>query len=993
MKISAQDWRLLFERLDQYIEADAAEREAVLSRTDQESGLIGEHLRRLIRNMDMDQPTPTAHLLGGLPAFPGSRFAADGQVGPYRLIREIGRGGMSAVWLAERSDGVMRRFIALKLPSVSTHDTEFLNRFTREREILASLTHPHIARLYDAGFDAQGQPYLAMEYIEGTSLLKYAETQRLNTSERIELFVQTLSAVSYAHGRLVIHRDLKPSNILVDASGRVHLLDFGIAKLLVSNAPMDAELTHMGRALTPDYASPEQILGESLSIATDVYSAGVVLFEFLSGSRPYKLVRDTHGALEEAILSAQPSKLPDTIREGQPEACRVNRAALARELTGDLDAIVQKALKKEPALRYASADAFALDLQRYLRHEPIQARPDSLWYRARQFGRRNWLGLSAVSAVFAALIIGTVVASSQARHARLEARRADAVQNFLLNLFAANSADQADPAKARQTTAEELLDAGAKHVAEDLKDSPEAQVRVLETLGDMYYELGLEDRSSDMHGQRLKILKRLYGENDDRVVQATMDYAMNLEESSRHAQAEAPIKEAKAVLDARGDTSSPLRGRLLLQMARFYRLTDAGASRDYADAAVAILSRSDPNDNLTESLRYASMTRRALDDWEGADQLAAQAEIAVAKRHPGEDAWRVTPLCEHGEIEARLFLVEAAERDLRACVALQTRLNGPDHPETQWTQVRLAAFLQSSSRSDEAHRLFREIRAHSPGNAPPPSVFVAGSFARADYLDGRPDIATAEMTRYIADLRAQYPGSGALASGQLQEAQLLTVTGRYAEAQAAWSEALDILHQVGGGQLKRSAENTYWLVRARLELAQGDASAALTDLDRLRAPEGRAMREQDARTAQVIRARVALVESPGGGAVDAVLAGLNDLQHSALREYEQTFEAELELTAARALLSAGDPTAARPHAEHAVALRQRNEDRQSIWTAEAQIALADCLIATHAYEEARLLLTQASAALTQDGAADHSLGAALRSSIASLKSVAHLTAP
>ena len=295
------------------------------------------------------------------------------RVGPYRLLRLLGRGGMGAVWLAERADGMSERKVALKLPHASVVGSAPRERFAREGSILGTLENPLIARLLDAGVAEDGQPYLAIEYVEGTSLTTYCDANRLALNARIALMVQVLSAVQHAHKNLVIHRDLKPANILVTREGQVRLVDFGIAKLMIDGQASETELTQIGgRALTPDYASPEQIAGRPVSTASDVYSLGVVLYVLMCGQRPYRLPRDSRGALEEAILSAQPIKPSlQHITDDIAEARSTTPKRLAHALAGDLETIVLKALKKDPARRYTTADALMQDLRRYLAGEPV----------------------------------------------------------------------------------------------------------------------------------------------------------------------------------------------------------------------------------------------------------------------------------------------------------------------------------------------------------------------------------------------------------------------------------------------------------------------------------------------------------------------------------------------------------------------------------------------------------------------------------------------
>jgi WD40 repeat protein/serine/threonine protein kinase len=339
------------------------------------------------------------------------------QFGPYRVLSLLGHGGMGSVWLAERADGLFTRQVALKLVHPALISRVITERSVREREILASLNHPNIARLLDAGSSHDGQPFLALEYIAGEPLTTYCDVHRLSIRERLQLFKQVLSAVQYAHGHLVIHRDLKPSNILVTEGGHVYLLDFGIAKLLTDGEAKETELTRLGgRALTPDYAAPEQITGAPITTAADVYSLGVMLYELLLGERPYQLKRETRGALEEAILQADPV-VPSrtTPAESAATARATTPRKLLESLEGDLDTIVVKALKKSPAERYQTAESFSEDIDRFLRGDIVLARPDSMTYRAVKFVQRHRAGIGVASILIISLVAGLAATSYEAR--------------------------------------------------------------------------------------------------------------------------------------------------------------------------------------------------------------------------------------------------------------------------------------------------------------------------------------------------------------------------------------------------------------------------------------------------------------------------------------------------------------------------------------------------------------------------------------------------
>ena len=507
---------------------------------------------------------------------------------------------MGVVWLAERDDKLIDRPIALKLPLFSLHHRALAERFARERVILARLTHPNIARLYDTGITADGQPYLALEYVEGESLTAWCDGRRSTLRERIALVVQVLRAVQYAHANLVIHRDLKPSNILVTADSQVRLLDFGIAKLVSEEPGHETELTRLaGRALTVSYAAPELVAGNPIGIASDVYSIGVILYELLCGARPYRPRDASSVALQDCVLHAEPIR-PSLA--ASDDAARLRGLAsgrkLAAALAGDLDTIILKALKKSPEDRYPTAAALAEDLERHLRGDAIDARADSALYRATRLVTRHRAGFAAASLIAVALIAGTSVAIWQAREARREAQRASAVQAFVLDLFRANSVEQADPVRARQATARELLDRGVARIAQSLGDQPQARLGLLETLASLYAELGLFAEASELGSQRVDLARRIYGENDLRVAQAIGDQVVWL--NAREGTAPGEIDP----LVARGAAHSRCRRRhderrpcaAARARGRALRRRSMPLALEHAERAVAIYRAAHPED-------------------------------------------------------------------------------------------------------------------------------------------------------------------------------------------------------------------------------------------------------------------------------------------------------------------------------------------------------------------------------------------------------------
>jgi len=337
------------------------------------------------------------------------RSKAEGRrVGPYRLIRELGHGGMGTVYLAARDDQEYESEVAIKLVRQGLDSDFILRRFRRERQILARLHHPNIARLFDGGAAEDGSPYLVMEYIDGSWITKYAAQHNLTVEERLHLFLPVCAAVEHAHRRFIVHRDLKPANILIDRSGAPKLLDFGVSKVLLAQQP-DAAETHDVGMMTPDYASPEQITGDPVTVTSDVYSLGAVLYELLSHERPHHIDRCTPLALERAIC------LNETVA---PSAAVKKHRALARRLAGDLDNIVLRAMHKQPERRYPSVQRLAADIRRHLEHRPVGARPDSRIYRARKFVRRNRVAVALTTLVAVSLVGGAAIGMRQARIAQ-----------------------------------------------------------------------------------------------------------------------------------------------------------------------------------------------------------------------------------------------------------------------------------------------------------------------------------------------------------------------------------------------------------------------------------------------------------------------------------------------------------------------------------------------------------------------------------------------
>lgn len=483
------EWQRLNRLLEQALTLDDRARSAWVAGLKDEPESVLAVLRELLDGQDErsrhDDP-PTGSTVRRLIEIAIPQADREGDlIGPYRLLQVLGQGGMSTVWAAERVEGGVKRRVALKIPHAEWSDRGLAERLARECQVLAELNHPNIAHLYDAGTARTGRPYLALELVDGVPIDQSCAARALDTRARVRLFLEVLSAVAYAHARLVIHRDLKPGNVLVTAAGQVKLLDFGIAKMLASatSAAEETELTRLsGRPLTLAYAAPEQVQGKSITTATDIYSLGALLYELLTCVRPVQANADSRAAMEAAILSGRPP-LPSTAARAP---------AAARALRGDLDAILMKALSLAPEARYPTADAFADDLERYLDGRGVRARLASRRYRVERFLARNRLAVGTVAAVSAALLVGLGMAVWQAREASHQARVAaverdralaalehqEAVDSFLSDLL------QEAGRAGKPVLVPELIERAAAMAEREFADAPDALAAVLKTVGD-----------------------------------------------------------------------------------------------------------------------------------------------------------------------------------------------------------------------------------------------------------------------------------------------------------------------------------------------------------------------------------------------------------------------------------------------------------------------------------------------------------------------------
>jgi serine/threonine-protein kinase len=965
MKLSKEELITLSRLLDEAWELPAEGREAWLESLVEPHRALRPRLRELLaRQARVD----TDDFLGTLPKFTLVDAAEQEQsvanvlggeiVGPYRLLREIGRGGMSTVWLATRTDEQIKRSVALKLPHVHLNRGQFAERFARERDILAALTHPNIARLYDAGISAEGQPYLAMEYVEGVSLVEYCDCHRLAIRERVAVLLQVLSAVQYAHAHLVIHRDLKPSNILVSTTGHVQLLDFGIAKLLTDGEAKETALTQIGgRALTPDYASPEQITGQPLSIASDVYSLGVVLFELLTGERPYRPKRKSRAALEDAILGDDAPR-PSLIVKSGPQAAARSTAAkgLAAQLRGDLDTIVLKALRKDASERYPTADAFKRDLDCFLSGYAVLARPDSGLYRLRKFLGRNRLAAASGATVLLALGVGAGaalwqanVAREHARLARNEARTSEIVQAFMEDLFKANTVQQPNPGKARLTTARELLDAGAQKIATGLQDAPAAKYRVLRTLAQMYNGLDLPKVATELGRQRVALARSTYGAGTPELVEALLDLGETANSADMVEDAGKALGEAEQILDGTRDFSSITRGRAEVELAYQMSNTAPVQALEHVDRGIRILRNYPPSRDLAFGLFCKATLGFDAYDMNSAKTASQDALRVAAGLKEQVNGLKSQINSELGSAMSALEELPGAEVSLRAGVEAAHRYYGEDTLDAVESLRDLGKFLIATSRINAG------LRALEPARS------VAIKIGATDESSAIPALALELIARGLNQYGRIEEGldtikvAMAIRQGreavawvdvrlEVQTAAGLTETGHYREATELLNKAAQTLHR--SGDPHAPLPNDFLAVKAELLLAQGHADEAAQSIAAFRTvvPESgavsRTVLEQKVTEAEIFLARgdaeKAAVQSVE---VRALVTG------SANRPYLGIWEARAALVEGESLIRRKQPADALPLLQGANQISSNIFDPQrSPFLAGVKIALANCLL-------------------------------------------------
>ena len=738
-------------------------------------------------------------------------LAPGATVGAYRIVAPLGRGGMGVVALAERSDGSFAKRVAIKVLPHAMSSPEEIRRFALERQILARLAHPNIAHLLDGGVDSRGLPYLVMEHVEGAPIDRYCDDRRLSLEARLRLVIDTARAVQAAHRSLVVHRDIKPSNLLVDAGGAVKLLDFGIAKLVDPAAGDGTATAFTARALTPTYASPEQVRGAPITTASDVYQLGLLLFELVSGRRPQEATTVSLAELVRLVCEREPPPLSRAVQEpgidGTPADELARRRSstperLARRCRGDLDAIVARALDKDPERRYSSAESLATDLERFLAGLPVRARRPTWRYRSLKFVRRHAAASVVVALAFALTTVYAVGVTLQARElarqrerAELEARKAREVERFVIDLF-----EVSDPARAqgREVTARELLERGVERVDRELAGQAEVRARMLSTISRVAGRVGMVDEAIDLQQRALAERRRLFGDEHRDVAESAQRLGGLLRNRGRRREA-VPLLEEAVALQRRLAPGSLELADALSELGRVrYNLGDYDAAEAVHQESLAVRR------GLTEQPAALAEGLSAM------GSIAAsrgRSEEAVAYHREALDIARAQHGDVHPRVSSELALIganlnglgdyTAAQPLLEEALAIDRRLYGDDHVEVAADAMYVGDNLMKQELPAEAEPYFLEARAVFERMLPSDHPLMATFHHRFGDLrrrQGRFVEAGRELETALTMRRSMYgPSHPMVAQVLLSLGSWHLAQSQRDRAEAVWREALPMV--------------------------------------------------------------------------------------------------------------------------------------------------------------------------------------------------------
>ncbi len=701
-------WATLSPLLDELLELTGEARQMRMYQMQEQHPDLAEEIFKLME-LEKENPEFLAEPLANLNNL---NPRINDEIGPYRLVSLLGEGGMGHVWLAVRSDGLYERRVALKLLRPGLGDAGLRQRFTRERQILARLAHAHIARLLDAGVTPDGQPYLALDYVNGEPITDYVKRLNLDLRSRLLLFRQVCDAVSHAHANLVVHRDLKPSNILVTPSGEVMLLDFGIAKLLDHSNGDQTEITQTGsRTFTLHYAAPEQLRGEIISTMTDVYALGVVLYEILAGCKPYSPERKTDAGWEEAILKDEPIKPSQALLKDKEAIAQGQNKRVAKQLAKDLDNVVLKALSKDPEARYASVESFKQDILRFLDGQPVHARAHSFGYRASKYVQRHAIAVGVGVGTSTLLAIALAITSWQANQAVKEANRAEAMQGFVIALFE-NTGDKANP---EDINVRELLDAGVRRADTELANQPQARAELLGLIARLRSGLG-DDREALrlLDKQSMAFMQLDINTPPELRLESLIIRGYSLRQLGQYDDCIRDLAPYLQVAETISDKALEVSSAYFSELGRCHAAQGGiNVARDLFGRA-SQLRKQISNENALQAESLADLAQLLGDEKKFAQAIAqARTALSMLRQSGGErNALGIRIWYDLGRYFRSAGNRREAEAGFRQALDISQNRFGINHPLNGPSQQALAEILIEKSELDEAARLLTASKVH-----------------------------------------------------------------------------------------------------------------------------------------------------------------------------------------------------------------------------------------------------------------------------------------
>jgi len=874
-----EKWDQVKELFTSALERDPEERSDFLRQACGADDSLRAEIESLLSSFDgaatFLEDCPAADLLAAQ-----SRAITGRRIGAYRIIREIGQGGMAVVYLGERADQNYRKQVAIKMVKPGIGTEQVLQRFRNERQTLAALDHSNIVKLLDGGSSEDGSPYLVMEHVEGLPIDRYCDLNKLSIDGRLRLFRTVCSAVQYAHQNLVVHRDLKPGNILITKEGLPRLLDFGIAKLLNPECWQTPLVTRIDRRpMTPEYASPEQVRGDPVTSATDIYSLGVLLYEILTGHRPYQVDESSWREIERLVCESEPprpSTRVGTDREHLKTTAEMRLAEpreLVRLLRGDLDWITMKALEKDPNRRYATASELSADIGRYLSHEPVSARPASAAYRARKYVRRHPIGVTVTAGLVLLLAGFAGTQSFELRRIRRERDRANRVTGFMEGMFKVSNPSEA---RGNSITAREVLDKASKDIDTGLAQDPELQAQMMHVMGDVYRDLGLFPRAQLLFERSADIRRRVLGAENAETLRSIDDLAWILNQEGHAVEAEKLQRETvdtrrrvfgsdnldtlKSMsnlawtLDREGHYSEAekLEREVIAARRRVLKMDDRETMATMSNLAATLgheghypeaekLKRTileirqrtlGPEDPLTmTSMNNLAFTLQQEGHYPEAEKLQRETlntqRRVLGPEHP--DTLRSMNNLAHTLVNEGH--VAEAEQLQREALGTKQRVLGPEHQDTLWAMKELAQTLQGQGHYSEAEKLQRqtlEIQRRVLGPERPNTLETRSNLAATLSKEGQNSEAE-KLQRQTVDamrrvLGPEHPNT-LVTAGEL--AQTLNRQGRYGEAEKLARETLEIQRRVLGPDHPDTASTAYDLACALAHSGRSDEAISV----------------------------------------------------------------------------------------------------------------------------------------------------------------------